>query len=161
MRFSFSLFIAHLYPPLLLWGIYLVLWASWPWGSTRSHWKIVGDKYIYNGTHSSMSLTLSQWNDRPETFCGLLCCGKQVLMLGRPDDLWVCKCVASVSLPYKSGHEWKRGWCHDNAQRRATSEKVFGCIRWSRNRSENPRWESTDSRKSFSVLWKSLGLYFL
>lgn len=105
--FYFFLFIVHLYPPPPLLGIYLVLWASWPWGIARSRRKIVGDKYIYNGTHSSMSLTLSQWNDGPETFCGLLCCGKQALMLGRPGDLRVCECAPSVSLPYKSDHEWK------------------------------------------------------
>lgn len=123
----FFLFIVYLYPPPPLLGIYLVLWASWPWGIARSCRKIVGDKYIYNGTHSSMSLTVSQWSDGPETFCGLLCCGKQVLMLGRPADLRGSASVApSVSLPYKSDHEWKRGWYHDKVQRRTTSEKAFG-----------------------------------
>lgn len=114
--FYFFLFIVDLYSPPPLLGIYLVLWARWPWDIARSCRKIVGDKYIYNGTHSSMSLTLSQWSDGPETFCGLLCCGKQALMFGRPGDLRVCECAPSVSLPYKSDHEWKRGWCHDNVQ---------------------------------------------
>lgn len=118
--------------PLLLWGLYLRLWASWSWVIARSHRKIVGDKYIYNGIHSSMSLTQSQWSDHQETFWGL-CCGKQhKLLLGRLGEPWVCECAPSVSLPYKSAHEWKRGWCHDNVQRRVTSEplceKVFGCI---------------------------------
>lgn len=144
--------------PLLLWGLYLRLWASWSWSIARSHRKIVGDKYIYNGIHSSMSLTQSQWNDHQETCCGL-CCGKQhKLLLGRLGESWVCECALSVSLPYKSDHEWKKGWCHDNEQRRVTSEplckKVFGCISRSQQKS---RWEPANNI-IYSVLWKTFDM---
>lgn len=150
MHFSLLFFIVHLYTPLLFWGLYLMLWASWSWGIARSHHKIVGDKYVYNGIHSSMFLTQSQWNDQQESFCGL-CCGKQhKLMLGRLGEPWVCECAPSVSLPYKSDHEWKRGWCHNRVQCRVTSEplceKVFGCISQSAN------------NITYSILWKTFDM---
>lgn len=55
---------------------------------------------------------------------------------------WVCECVPSVSLPYKSDYEWKRGWYHDNVRQWVTSEslceKVFGCISRSLITAKNP-----------------------
>lgn len=132
--FSILVDLLCIYAPLLLWGLYLTLWASWPWGISRSHSKIVGYKYIYNGIHSSMSLTLSPWNDHQETFCSLLCCGKQAFMLGRLGEPWVCE--FAPSLPYKSDHEWKRGWCHNNVQ--LPCEKVFSCISQSLITAKNP-----------------------
>lgn len=142
--------------PLLLWGLHLRLWASWSWGIAKSHRKIVGDEYIYNGIHSSMSLTQSQWNYHRETFC----CGKQhKLSLGRLGEPWVCECAPSVSLPYKSDQECKKrliSWqCAAQGDIWATMRKSVRLHKSVSRHSKKPRWEPANNI-TYSVLWKLL-----
>lgn len=128
----FFLFIVHLYPPPPLLGIYLVLWASWPWGIAKSRlqnsgWQIHLQWASFK--HAPHTKPVKWW---PRDTLRLVVLWKTSAHAWQVRWSPGLECAPSVSLPYKSDHEWKGGWCHDNVQRRTTSEpwseKAFGSI---------------------------------
>lgn len=125
----FFLFIVDPYPPPPLLVIYLVLWASWPWGIARSRLQNTGWQISLQWASFKHVKPVKWWPRDILAACRVVE-NKRSCLAG--PVISGSGCAPSVSLPYKSDHEWKRHWCHDDVQRRKTSEpwskKAFGSI---------------------------------